>query len=95
LRISRKILYQLVPLKVGARLTHEMRLAHDCVEACLVTCASTYTRECIYATHVLVTVSRGSALCGSRKNTHKRSHSHDACSRVCACGIAGRCNHRI
>jgi len=54
-----------------------------------VACASTCTRERIYATHVLVTVLRGSALYGLRKNMHKRSLSPDACSRVCACGCVG------
>jgi len=50
------------------------------LEACLVACASTYTREHIYATHVLVTVLCGSVLCASCKNTYKRSR--DVCSCV-------------
>jgi len=49
----------------------EMRLHTHSVEACLVACAKTYTRERIYATHVLVTVLRGSTFCGLRKNLHK------------------------
>jgi len=46
-----------------------------CVEACLVTSASTYTRERIYATHMLVAVLRGSALCAS---TSTSDHIHAA-----------------
>jgi len=57
--------------KLGCALYTRCDLHTHCVEVCLVTSAIIYTRVLSYATHVLVTMFRESALCGLCKNIHK------------------------